>query len=314
MQTVGGLLRERQGTSLSPSEAITITLADGDALAARLYRGARPVIVYLFHGLSGHADAGYVLRAASVAKTLGYSALAVNNRGFGEGRGLAREIFHAGRWRDFAAVVTWGRRRFPAYVHVAVAFSISGNPLLLWLSQDQGAPVLPDAAMAVNPVIDLERAARRLSRGVGRIYNYFFVRRLRQHMYERRLDGRPWRPFPRLSTVHCWDARVSAPAGGFRDREDYYARASARLSLHRIVTPTVVLTARDDPFVDADALGSAAWSDAVYVHIEEHGGHLGYISRDPRAVSPRWIEAAYAHFFEELAVAASAKQDKKETP
>src|SRR5919108_3806613 len=85
----------------------------------------------------------------------------------------------------------------------------------------------------------------------NRIYESNFVRdlvaseRRRRHYFP---DLPPLR-FPRKMTVRLFDDLYTAPRNGFADALDYYRRASAAPLVPRIAVPTLILTARDDPFI-----------------------------------------------------------------
>jgi hypothetical protein len=61
-QTVIGNFLAEQALDL-PSERLEVTLADGDRLAGRIFRGTRPERLCIFHGLGGDDDRPYMRRA-----------------------------------------------------------------------------------------------------------------------------------------------------------------------------------------------------------------------------------------------------------
>ncbi|HPS68644.1 MAG TPA: alpha/beta fold hydrolase, partial [Holophaga sp.] len=121
-----------------PWERLDLKLADGDALRVLLARGTSDVVVHLFHGLGGSANADYVRRAAALFAGQGHTILAINHRGSGEGRGLAARPYHMGSTADMAAMLQAGRRLFPRHTHAAIGFSLSATILLLLLGRDAG--------------------------------------------------------------------------------------------------------------------------------------------------------------------------------
>lgn len=251
-----------------------------EAMALRVEAGQQPVTLYLFHGLGGHARSSYMCRAAALGRARGWTVVAANHRGAGEGRGLARKPYHSGATADMAAVLAWGRERWPGHRHLAVGFSLSANVLLLLLGRDPQL-TLPDAAIAVNPPGDLAAAALRLQRGLNRVYDRRFVKLLRQDVAARGKDLPPTR------TLRDFDAVYTAQEAGFRDREDYYAQCSCGKHLHKITVPTVLITSVDDPFAPASDLGPV--SHSVQLHVQTHGGHMGYLSGAPQR---RWLDKA----------------------
>lgn len=266
-----------------------LSLSDGDRLVGFQIKGRSDVVVYLFHGLAGNTDSGYMHRTAQVARKLGHSVIMVNHRGCGEGVGLARGPYHSGRAEDLSAVIEYGRKLFPKHRHMAIGFSLSGNALLLLLSGQRGE-VKPDLAVSVNAPIHLESCAYALKRGLNRVYDIDFVRRVRR-------DVRRARPgeikFPLWHTLHDFDTVYTAPFGGFKDREEYYRTCSTWELLSKIDVPTLIMTSKDDPFVSYEHYRIAQLSKSVRMHVEEFGGHMGYLSgRKTPLGSRRWLDYA----------------------
>lgn len=285
-------------TPVLPWERVRLQLDDGDALALRVLPGASEVVVYLFHGLGGSADGHYLRRASARLADLGHTVVAANHRGAGEGAGWARRPYHSGATRDLEAVLAYGRARFPDRLHLAVGFSISANILLLLLGR--GGAVLPDAAMAVNPPVDLEACSRRLVTGFNRVYDQYFVRLLRRDVLAR--PGA--QALPATPTLRAFDAVYTAPQAGFPSRDAYYAQCSCGPHLGGIAVPTVLLSSLDDPFAPGGDLRGFHPSPRVHVHLEATGGHMGYLSRN--LAGYRWLEYALVHYLQELVREAGA--------
>ena len=74
-----------------------------------------------------------------------------------------------------------------------------------------------------------------------------------------------------------FDEIFTGPLHGFAGAADYYARASAKPALASIGVPALVLNARNDPFLPAEALPQA---HEVGRHVTlwqpAHGGHVGF--------------------------------------
>ncbi len=279
-------------------ERVELRLTDGDRLVGFLFPGTKPVVVAAFHGLSGSNDSRYMRRTAAACRKLGYSCLLMNHRGCGAGKNLARGPYHSGRAEDLSEVFRYLIERFPSYKKLGVGFSLGGNALLLLLSGSRGKH-LPDAALSVNAPIRLDRAAEDLRRGMNRIYDSHFVKLCKLSVEERRqagLIGNEFQ-FPRRLSLMEFDDYYTAPAGGFRDRHDYYATCSTANRLETIPVPTVLLTAEDDPFVDYRDYANAKLSPTVKLHIEKFGGHIGYLSRGQNL---HWLDQALEHYLLEL--------------
>jgi uncharacterized protein len=267
-----------------------VTLVDGEKIVLRWKAGTSGLVVYFFHGLSGDASSDYMIRAAQIAATQGHSVCLINHRGCGEGDGLALQPYHSGRGEDISSVLEWGRSKFLNKKHLAVGFSLSGNALLCLLSGIRGS-VLPDYAVSINAPIDLRACAQQLERGFNRIYDFRFVRRLQKRLEDRYRKGWTSKPvrFPRFCTLRGFDSVYTGPVGGFGSGENYYDVCSTYGHLEKIKIPTLLITSEDDPFVPVETYRRARLSPSMHLHVEKHGGHMGYISK---GADRRWLDHA----------------------
>ena len=272
-----------------------LELEDEEMLRLEVLPGNTDTVVLYFHGLGGHATSSYVRRSATLASARGCHVIAVNHRGAGLGRGLARRPYHCGSTGDVAAVIAHARRRHPGKRIVAVGWSLSAAMLVLLLGRDRHLEQ-PDGALIVNPPGDLEACSHRLLRGVNRLYDRRFVKLLRYHV-----AGAPGAPaLPPTPDLRVFDEVYTAPAAGFRDRAEYYSSCSCGPFLGDIRTPAMILTSQDDPFAPASDLGEP--SASVHLHVERHGGHCGYLAAGKTPLgNHRWMDYALDHYLEELA-------------
>jgi len=100
-------------------------------------------------------------------------------------------------------------------------------------------------------------------------------------------------------TLYEFDDVFTAPLHGFAGADDYWTRASAKPRLHEIRIPALVLNARNDPFLPAQALPTAQDAGShVTLWQPAHGGHVGFADGPlpghllslPEAVL-RWLRA-----------------------
>ncbi len=118
-------------------------------------------------------------------------------------------------------------------------------------------------------------------------YVYHLMRQVRRH--QGLFPDLPRMRFPRRLTLQQFDDIYTAPRWGFADAHDYYRQASALPWVPRIRVPTLLLTARDDPFIVAESFEELAPSPNIEVHIAPHGGHLGFLGHDGQG-GVRWAE------------------------
>lgn len=284
------------------SQPLQVQLADGDRLVGKGFAGSQPVVLCVFHGLGGSGERPYIRRSVQLGRQRGLTVWTINHRGCGNGRGLARGTYHSGVAGDLGAVFAAARRQHPGARVIALGFSLSGNALLLNLGDGFDGPhPKPDAAIAVNPPVNLARCAQLLATRSNQIYNAYFVHRAVRSVREREADGLvpPGRyQVSRRMTLQEFDGAYTAPAGGFTDQYDYYARCSAGPHLAKITVPTVILHAADDPFIDVKDLRDAVLSPSVHLHLSRFGGHMGYLSAN--LPDRCYMDYAIGHHLDEL--------------
>jgi hypothetical protein len=241
--------------------------------------GARDQLV-LFHGLEGCSESHYARALAAHALRTGWRLAIPHFRGCSGEPNRRPRAYHSGDTEE----VDWILARFSAAVS-AVGVSLGGNALLKWLGErGESARARIRRAAAVSAPIDLAAAGGALDRGLNRLlYTRHFLATLKPKalaklelfpgLYDRgRLRAaRSFREFDNL---------VTAPLHGFRDTDDYWSRASSGPHLAAIRVPTLLLNARNDPFLPEHALLAAARGAAPCVVLEfpPTGGHAGFLA------------------------------------
>jgi predicted alpha/beta-fold hydrolase len=86
---------------------------------------------------------------------------------------------------------------------------------------------------------------------------------------------------------------------GFAGADDYHTRASSIRFLPKVTTPTLCLSAEDDPFLPAEAVSRArsTAAPAIEFRVSQHGGHIGFVAGAPGR--PRyWAEESVVRWME----------------
>ncbi len=270
-----------------------LTTADGDELVLDHLEGpAGSPRLLVLHGLEGSSYSVYVQGILRMASEGGWRATALNFRSCARDP-LALErmlpnrrprLYHSGETSDLDLVVRTLAGRDPELPLVAVGVSLGGNVLLKWLGEHPGQTEVL-AAAAVSVPYDLAEGSRHLESPLGRIYAGTFLRTLRRkvtEMVERfpkeaRIEVERAR---RARTFFEFDDAATAPLHGFADAADYYAQSSSIRFLPRVTTPTLCLSAEDDPFLPASVLHRAAKavSPSIELLTTRRGGHIGFVS------------------------------------
>jgi predicted alpha/beta-fold hydrolase len=263
----------------------------------------RPHVLVL-HGLEGTPGSGYVRATLNEIARRGWGAVAMAWRSCsGESNRVLRSYcsgetedprFVAGRIRD-------GGLRGPLF---AIGYSLGGNALLKLLAETgEGSPI--DAGVAVSTPYDLAACARSLDApwGGGAIYRREFLRTLRKKalrkLREHPACGLSADAVRRSRTFHAFDDAFTAPSNGYRDADDYYARASSGPLLDRIRRPVLCVSAEDDPMVPIETLPVTIRNPSVQLLRTQKGGHVGFLAGS--LLRPHfWAEAQAVEFLARL--------------
>jgi predicted alpha/beta-fold hydrolase len=261
------LARERWETP--DGDFIDVDFA-GDAASARR--------LVLFHGLEGCSDSHYARGLAAHAAARGWRIALPHFRGCSGEPNRKPRAYHSGDSDE----IDWIVRRLGAPLH-AVGISLGGNTLLKWLGErGEAAAALVRRAAAVSAPIDLPAAARALDRGLNRLlYTRHFLATLKPKSLAK-LERHPGlydaAAVRAARSFREFDGLVTAPLHGFRDVEHYWSSSAAGPWLEHIRVPTLLLNARNDPFLPEQALLAAARKAAPCVLLEfpRNGGHVGF--------------------------------------
>jgi predicted alpha/beta-fold hydrolase len=102
----------------------------------------------------------------------------------------------------------------------------------------------------------------------------------------------------RARTMREFDDLVTAPLHGFKNTDDYWEKASAKPWLKRIAAPTLIVHAKNDPFLPERFLPrDDEVSPAVTLDFPNQGGHVGFVSGSfPGRLD--WLPRRLLTFFE----------------
>lgn len=279
---------------------------DGDFMDLDWVDGpaAAPVLA-LFHGLEGSSSSHYASAIMNAVSSHGWRGVVVHFRGCsGEPNRLPR-AYHSGD----ADEIDWVLRRLhglsPDTPLFAAGVSLGGNALLKWLGSGPARGGVIRAAAAISAPMDLMTAGDRLSRGLNRSYGDLFMRTLKAKSLAklRRFPGiYDGEKVGRSRTLREFDNLVTAPLHGYLDTDDYWTRASSKADLARIELPTLIVHARNDPFLPGAHLPQKRdVSASVELDLPDGGGHAGFAS-GPFPGHLGWLPSRLLEFFGRHAV------------
>lgn len=306
LQTIWPALHARRALAASPGAAPGTaaglqrerwTTPDGDFIDVdfALPHPAPPPtpgapLLVLFHGLEGSSASHYSLAFAHWCRQNGLGFAVPHFRGCSGELNRGPRAYHSGDFEEIDWILNRLRTRQQAAGGgrlLAVGISLGGNALMRWAGElGHDAARVVDAVAAVSSPLDLRASGMAIGRGFNRqVYTRMFLAtmrpkalaKLKQHpgLFDRQamLAARDLYEFDNLFT---------APLHGFRDTDDYWARASAKPHLARIRIPALLLNAKNDPFVPAASLPrSGEVGRHVTLWQPHHGGHVGFAQGRP---------------------------------
>jgi len=157
------------------------------------------------------------------------------------------------------------------------------------------------AGVAISAPVDLASSARALDRRPG---NQIYLRRFMKSLAAK-VEAKAKR-FPTeidatgvrdVRSFSIFDDRYTARIHGFRDAEDYWSQSSAIGYLNRISIPTLLLNAKDDPFLSLESFPYTEGRQNPCLSLEtpDSGGHLGFLD-----AQGFWIERRIPEFLNQF--------------
>ncbi len=254
-------------------------------------------IVVIFHGLEGNSQSHYAKSLMKAILVKGWRGVVVHFRGCsGELNRLPR-VYYAGDTPEIELMLRRVHEGAPLAPIYAAGFSLGGNALLKWLGESGSyAERLVVKAVAVSAPMDLAATSEALDQGLNRyLYTPSFVSSMRPKalamltkfpgiMDKDKIDN--------ASTIHDIDNAVTAVLYGADGADDYYAKNASKPWLKDIQLPTLILNAKNDPFVPPESLPTKAEvSSTVTLEYPETGGHVGFSGRSD------WLSTRLLDFF-----------------
>jgi predicted alpha/beta-fold hydrolase len=299
------LVRRAPNISVQRERMIT---QDGDFIDLDWCGGAFLPLVILVHGLTGSSRSGYIRGMQRALLNHGFRSVAMNFRGCGGESNRSARCYHSGDTEDLHQLYRTLKQREPETPMAAVGYSLGGNVLLKWLGE-QGSAVSLFAAAAVSVPLVLGICADRMDSGLSRIYRNRLIRHLKRYIRDKRAslrlagqvaEAEKLERLGDLSSIRSfweYDNRVIAGLYPFRDVHDYYQKSSSRQFLKSIRVKTLLIQARDDPFMSPAVLPAEdELSPALRLEVASSGGHVGFVSGRLPGRPRYWLEQRIPEF------------------
>lgn len=269
-----------------------VELPDGDFIDVDWTTGSSGPIVIVLHGLEGSIRSRYACNIMRKIHEMGFRGALPYFRGCS---GVPNRLpigYHSGFTQDLEYFSGLLKQREPGTPMAAVGYSLGGNVLLKWLGESPNASRLT-TGVAVSVPFDLAVCSEAIGKGLSKVYMWELMGRMRRSAMRKFSKVKAPITLPdigKLRTFREFDDAMTAPLHGYKDAQDYYARASSKPFLKHIKVPTLVVHSEDDPFMTPAVLPTEAeLSPAVTFELTRNGGHVGFVD-GPLLKPRRWVD------------------------
>jgi predicted alpha/beta-fold hydrolase len=277
-----------------------ITTPDGDFLDLDWAgKGSRHLAI-IAHGLEGDSKRAYALGMVRALLRNGWDAVVWNARGCSGEPNRALRFTHSGATEDLQTVLAHVISTRHHDELALIGFSLGGNLTLKYLGEC-GRELNPriKKAVVLSVPCDLQSSSIQLARQANQIYMRRFLMSLRQKIRAKmkimpgKIDDRD---YGQLRTFKDFDDRYTASIHGFADAEDYWRQSSSRPFLKSISIPTLLINARNDPFLAERCypISEAEANSNIHLEMPASGGHVGFITFNHQG--EYWSEARALSF------------------
>jgi predicted alpha/beta-fold hydrolase len=280
-----------------------LELTDGDFLDLDWHLQAgdlsqKPLLI-VSHGLEGSSRRHYV--TGLIRALPQFHALAWNYRSCSGEPNRNLRFYHSGATDDLDSVIKHALALGSTEIYLA-GFSLGGNLSLKWLGEkgEKASPFIRKA-IAFSVPLHLSSSSQQLTRWENSLYTHRFLQTLLTKVTEKSArypqDITP-AMLNSIATLYDFDDVITGPLHGFKDAEDYYEQNSSLYFLDGIRVPTLLVNAKNDPFLSKECLPIGFKSDYVQIELLNQGGHCGFFPRAYRGKT--WSEERAATWFTEI--------------
>lgn len=264
-----------------------IETTDGDFLDLDWSASGHSRKLILFsHGLEGSSRAKYIQGMVPHFRNEGFDILAWNFRSCSGEINRTARFYHSGATDDLDRVVQHVLQTTQYEQIFLIGFSMGGNITLKYLGEKHSeVPERIKSAVVFSVPCDLQSASEKLNTGMGRVYTRKFLITLNKKLIQKkdllRNMGIELNGLTKIWDFTTWDDRFTAPIHGFKSAQDYYTRSSSKPFLKDIRVPTLIVNAKNDPFLGKTCFPEEELKSHPFVRLSapDLGGHVGFASR-----------------------------------
>jgi predicted alpha/beta-fold hydrolase len=296
LQTIVPALSVKRNNTLYTTEKLDTP--DGDFIELDWVKGSHEKLMILCHGLEGNSRSHYVQQMAEHFSGLGWTILAIHARSCGREMNRLPQAYYGGFTKDIDTVML---KYAESYLSIVlVGFSLGGNMALNFVGRNQ-APENLHAVIGFSVPCELKTSEQKIDRFSNRIYTQKFLKKLKNKV--RKLEAcHPGiydiSKLQKITNLQGFSAGFTAPFFGFNSLDNFYKSGSCLDALKNIKIPTLLVNAKNDPFL-SDAcfpIEVAQQSDHLFLEIPKRGGHAAF----PISKTESWMPLRVEEFLREL--------------
>jgi predicted alpha/beta-fold hydrolase len=274
-----------------------ISTPDKDFIDIDYYDQGKKKTVILCHGLEGNSQKPYVKGMARVLLNNKFNCVAWNFRGCSGIPNKHSYSYHSGATEDLDLVVQSTLKKFPGTEIYLVGFSLGGNLLLKYLGERPHYLAIKKA-VAISTPLELQSSCFFNDTATTEIYTLRFLYSLKNKIREKA------KIFPEqiilthmnaIKNIEQFDDQYTAPLHGFKNAMDYYTKCSSIHYLEKIRIPTLLINARNDPFLSDKCYPKGINEKYISCDYPFYGGHLGFMMS--KSIKTYYHEIRSVEFF-----------------
>lgn len=281
-----------------------IETEDGDFLDLDFSEVGSKKVVLIIHGLEGSSNSNYVQTLALVLNNTNFDTVSINLRGCSGEANRLLSSYHSGKTDDLDTIFDFLKQQNCYEEYYIVGYSLGGN-MALKFTGEKGSAISNEIKKTVGISVpcDLQGSSERLSSFWNKIYMQRFLVTLKQKALAKS------KKFPdsfldkeKIQNAHNfydYDNLYTAPVHGFANALDYWSKCSSKQFIPEIKIPTLLVTAKDDPFLSDSCFPIKEAKDNNYFTLEmtKFGGHVGFNDKF-LTKEGLWLENRIANFLQ----------------
>jgi uncharacterized protein len=290
-------------------QRLKLDTPDGDFLDLDFsFAGKSPSrkCLIITHGLESSSQSNYVTSTVRYFNEQGYDVLAWNMRGCGGEMNRKPYFYHSGQIEDLDFAIKSALDVYNYREIYLTGFSLGAGMTAIYLGKMQS--LLPSeikAAVLFSTPCCLKSSGDELSRPIHKLYAENFLSTMRKKVIEKskimELPNIDLDRVRKAKTFTAFDNALTAPSFGYESALDYYQANSCKPYLKDIAIPTLIVNAKNDPFLGKDCypIREAHRNELLYLEMPSHGGHLGF-TRGALTNSITYTEFRTHQFFDSI--------------